>query len=158
MAATTPVAFDPDPETLAGGIPGLKAASAILAGQVVAFADTGTSRTVAPATSSLSTPVGVALNSASTGEPVAIAGNGSVVKVMMSTDNGTLDAGHWVMTSSVAGCVIEWDPAIGTHAATVDTGAYPLGFAVDDSTTGGSTVGSTVKILVNICPLFTASS
>ena len=158
MGATTLTAFDPDIQNT-GLIKTFKAASAILSGAVVAYADAGASRTVAPATSSLGTPVGVALASQATaGEPVPVAMNGCVVKVMLDTDNGTLDAGHWVKVSTVAGCVNEWDPAIGGHAATTDTGAWPIGYALDDIAAGAAGTGGTGYILVNVCPLFTASS
>jgi hypothetical protein len=158
MTATTPVAFDPNPKHLGLQLT-FKAGSAILRGQVVAFADAATSRTVVPALRSVGMPIGVALNSqATTGGDVDVAMQGSVVTVMMAADNSTLDAGHWVMPSTVAGTVVEWDPEILGHVATADLvtypGRYPIGYALDDSTTGGSTVGSTVEIVVNVTPLW----
>jgi hypothetical protein len=53
------------------------------------------------------------------------------------------------MIGSVAGTVIEYDPAIGAHAATQDTqSTAAIGLTLEDSTVGASTVGSKVKIVV----------
>jgi hypothetical protein len=159
MGATTLAAIDPDPKDF-GLVMTLKAASAILAGAVVAYADAGASKTVAHATQSLGTPVGVALTSQATvGGEVTVAMQGCVVTVICAATDTSIDAGHWVMVdSSVAGTVIEWDPAIGSHAATTDTGAWPIGIALKDSVAGAGTVGATVQIVVNICPIWTASA
>jgi hypothetical protein len=159
MTATTPVAFDPKPERL-GAVRTFKAASAILMGQAVAFADAADSRTVAPATTALGTFVGFAQNSQATvGGEVSVAMDGSILTAMLDTDNGTIDAGHWVMIGAVAGTVASYDPAIGGHAATQDLqSTAPVGKALDDSIVGGSTVGSTVVIFVSSSPQKTASA
>jgi hypothetical protein len=160
MAATVPVAFDPDPENLAGGSPKtFIATSAILRGQVVAFSDTGVSRSVVPATSSTGAPIGVAATSQATaGGEVGVYMNGCVVKVMQSTDNGTIDAGHYVTVSAVAGCVIEMDPAILAHVAVLSTGLWPVGITIEDIAAGAATVGGTGYILINCVPMFSLAS
>ena len=159
MGATTPEAFDPNPEHL-GLVKTFKAGSAILSGQVVGFADSGASDTVIPADSDTTgIGIGVALNSqATTGGEVAVAMVGSVLTVMCAATDTSIDAGHWVTTSSVAGTVLEFDPAIGGHAAALSTGAFPIGYSLTDSVVGSGTTGSTVKIVVQPVPTFTASS
>jgi len=157
MTATTPVAFDPDPLHL-GLTMTFKAASAILAGQIVAFAATGVSRTVAPATSSLGQVVGVAAHSQATaGEPVTVLMDGCVCKIMLSADDGTADAGDWIGVSTVAGCGIVRDPAIHTHDTVVGLG-MAVGYAVDDISAGASTVGGTGYIVVSTSPVWTATT
>ena len=157
MAATTPIAFDPDPQHL-GLVMTFKAASAILAGQIVAFAANGVSRTVAPATSSLGQVVGVALHSQATvGGDVSVAMDGSVVKVMLSADDGTADAGDWIGVSTVAGCGIVRDPAIHAHDTVVGLGMV-VGYAIEDIAKGASNVGGTGYIVVSTSPVWTASS
>jgi len=157
MTATTPVAFDPDPIHL-GLVMTFKAASAILSGQIVAFALNGTSRTVAPATSSLGQVVGVALESQPTaGGPVSVAMDGSVVKIMLSTDNGTADAGDWIGVSTVAGCGAVRDPAIHAHDVVNGLG-MAVGYAIDDIAAGASTVGGTGYIVVSTSPVWTATA
>lgn len=157
MGATTPVAFDPAPKHL-GLVMTFKAASAILAGQIVAFAASGVSRTVAPATSSLGQCVGVALHSqATTGGEVSVAMDGSVVKVMLSADDGTADAGDWIGVSTVAGCGIVRDPAIHAHDTVVGLG-MAVGYVIEDIAAGASTVGGTGYIVVSTSPVWTASS
>lgn len=160
--ATTPVAFDPAPENL-GIVQSFITEAAILAGQVVCFADAATSRSVLPATSSLGPVIGVALHSqATTGAQVAVAMMGSVVKVMLSTVEGTLDAGHWVMISAVAGCVSEWDPAVAAHdgygTGVMDTGPFPIGFVLDDIAAGSGTAGGTGQCVITTGVLYTASA
>lgn len=159
MAATTPVAFDPKPENL-GLTKTFKAASAILRGQCVAYADAAVTDTVAPATTSLGGFAGVALTSQATaGEPVTVAMIGTVLTVMMAADDSAIDAGHWVMIGAVAGTVIEYDPAIGAHAATQDTQSTgAIGLTLEDSTVGAATVGSTVKIVIMPQAQHTAAS
>jgi len=160
MTATTPVAFDPKPERPTAPTRTFKVASAVLRGQGVAFADSGDSNTVAPATQALGTFVGVALNSQATvGGEVTVALDGSILTVMLDTDNGTIDAGHWLMVGAVAGTFVEYDPAIGGHAATQDTqSTAPIGKALEDSVVGGSTVGSKVVILIQTSPQKVASA
>jgi hypothetical protein len=157
MAATTPQAFDPDPKHL-GLVMTFYAGSAILRGQVVGYADAGDTRTVIPAISTAGIPIGVALESqATTGGKVPVAMNGAVLTVMMVDDGSTLDAGHWVMTGAVAGCVIEWAPSVIGHVAVLSTGAFPVGYALKDSVLGTATAanyGSTVEIVVNTCPIW----
>jgi len=158
VANTTPQAFDPDPKNL-GLIITFKAGSAILRGQVVGYADAADSRTVVPTINGTTgAPVGVALASqATTGGDVPVAMNGTVLTVMMDTDSSTLDAGHWVSTGTIAGCVIEWNPVIATHVAALSTQTFPVGYALDDSTLGTTTAaayGSTVKIVVKTGPVY----
>lgn len=154
MGNTTPAAFDPAPRKL-GQVKTYKAASAILAGQIVAFAASGVSETVAPATSSLGSPVGVALYSqATTGGYVAVAGDGSELKVMLSTDDGTVDAGHWVTVSTIAGMAIVMDPALQSSAAEA-AGLFPIGQAVEDIAAGAANVGGKGYVKINRSPIWT---
>ncbi len=157
MAATTPVAFDPAPIHL-GLTMTFKAASAILAGQIVAFAATGVSRTVAPATSSLGAPIGVAAHSQATaGGDVTVLMQGCVCKIMLSADDGTADAGDWIGVSTVAGTGIVRDPAIQAHDTIVGL-QNAIGLALDDIAAGAATVGGTGYILVQTsCPVCAAS-
>jgi hypothetical protein len=159
MTATTLTAVDPDPKHL-GLVMTFKAGAAITAGALVAFADSGVSNTVHPATTATGAFVGVAGNTVTAaGQDVTVYMDGSVVTVRMAADDSAIDAGHWVMVGAVAGTCIEWDPAIGGHAATADAqGTAPIGKALKDSVVGGATVGSTVQILIQPAPLFTASS
>lgn len=157
MTATTLVAFDPKPEHLAV-TKTFKATAAILRGSVVAFDAAGEDQYVSPAGTGLGMVAGVALTSQDTvGGPVDVAMIGSILTVMMDTDNGAIDAGHWVQVGAVAGTVCEFDPAIGAHAATIGAGAWPVGYTLKNSVVGGSTVGSTVQIVINPAPLYTAS-
>jgi len=154
MANTTPVAFDPAPRRL-GVVRNYLAASAILAGQIVSYAATGVTDTVAPSTSSLSAPVGVALYSqATTGGVVAVAGNGSELKIMLSTDAGTADAGDWIGVSTIAGCGIVQDGALANKAGE-GAGLYPLGQAMEDIAAGASTVGGKGYVKLNMQPIWT---
>ena len=157
MTATTPVAFDPAPLHL-GLVMSFKAESAILAGQIVGFAATGLSRKVVPATSSTGAPIGVALyTQATAGEEVAVAMQGCVVKVMLSADDGTADAGDWIGVSTVAGTGIVRDPAIQAHDTIVGL-QNAVGLALDDIAAGAATVGGTGYILVQTsCPVCAAS-
>jgi hypothetical protein len=156
MAATTPVGFDPAPKRL-GVTNRYIAGATILKGQIVAYAATGVSDTVHPATSSLSSPVGVALEGASTGEWLTVAGNGSILKVELSADDGTADAGDWLGVSTVAGCAIVQDGAIAAHASE-GAGLYPIGQAKEDIAAGASTVGGKGYVELNMSPIWTASS
>jgi hypothetical protein len=155
MGNTTPAAFDPAPRQL-GVVKSYLAASAILAGQICSFAASGTSETVAPSTSSLGSPVGVALYSQATvGGPVAIAGDGSEVKVMLSTDNGTADAGDWIGVSTIAGMAIVQDGAIANDAGE-GAGLFPIGQAQEDIAAGASNVGGKGYVKLNLQPIWTA--
>jgi hypothetical protein len=156
MGNTTPAAIDPLPRRIEN-VRTFKAASTIYAGQIVAFADSGVSDTVAPATSSLGSPAGVALYSASTGAYVAVAGSGSELKVMLSTDNGTADAGDWLGVSTIAGCAVVQDGAIAAHNSEA-TGLFPVGQALEDIAAGASNVGGKGYIRINLSPIWTASS
>jgi len=158
MGATTPVAFDPDPEHL-GLVKTFKAGSAILSGQVVAYADSGASDTVVPGTTSTGIAIGVALNTqATTGGEVTVLMQGTECTVMCAATDTSIDAGHWVCLSTVAGCVLEMDPAILAHAAALSTGAFIIGYSLRDSVAGSGTTGATVRIIIQPVPLFTASS
>lgn len=156
MAATTPVGFDPKPR--AYGVMGTyTAASAILGGQIVAFAADGADRTVAPATSSLGSPVGVAAYAAAAGEAVLVYGNGCEVLVELSADDGTADAGDWLGVSTVAGCAIVQDGAIAAHASE-GAGLFPIGQAQVNIAAGAATVGGKGYVLLNMVPIWTAAS
>ena len=156
MTDTIPVGFDPKPRRI--GVAGTyTAGSVILAGQIVAFATSGASRTVAPATSSLGSPVGVAAYGAAAGESFLVYGNGSEVKVELSADDGTADAGDWLGVSTVAGCATVQDGAIAGHG-TEGTGLFPIGQCQEDIAAGASTVGGKGYVLLNMTPIWTASS
>jgi len=150
MTATTPAAFDPNPERL-GDVQTYLAGAAILCGQVVAFAATGVDNTVHPAIHTTSSLVGVALNSAATGERVAVAGNGSILTVYSAADNTTIDAGDWVSNSTVAGTVIVLVGDIAAHESEA-AGYYPLGRALADF------ASSKGEIEINMGPIWTAAS
>lgn len=156
MTATTPVGFDPAPRAL-GTVSTYIAASTILAGQIVAFAANGVSRTVHPATSSLGSPVGVAAHGASAGEPVTVYGDGCEVKVELSADDGTADAGDWLGVSTVAGTAIVQDGAIAAHASE-GAGLFPIGQAQEDIAAGAATVGGKGYVKLNMTPIWTAVS
>jgi hypothetical protein len=137
MGATTFAAFDPKPRQL-GAVLDMIAGSAILEGHLVAFAASGTSWTVEPATSSLGAPVGIALNSqATTGGHVAVAAYGSVIKMMNATDDA-IDAGTTLVAGATAGMV--------TTTTAPNTGAdcYHIGVALTGS--AGSTA---MYVLIN---------
>ena len=125
MAATVPAAFDPKPTQL-GLVVDCIAASAILAGQVVAFNSTGVGYTVEPSNGvTTAGVVGVALNSQATvGGHVAVAGAGSVIKVCAGSAV-VIDAGDLVAAdvSTALGCVIAEADA---------TQHYQVGVALED--------------------------
>lgn len=156
MAATTPVTFDPKPLHL-GLVMTFTATTAVLAGQIVSHHATGVSRAVIPATNATAGALGVALHDAGAGANVSVAMNGSVVKIMLSADDGTADAGDWIGVSTVAGCGIVRDPAIHAHDAVVGLG-NAIGIALDDIAAGASTVGGTGYIMISISPPWTAAS
>lgn len=153
MAATVMVGFDPKPRRL-GDVRTYIAGETILKGQIVAFADTGVTRTVHPATTSLGSPVGVALQGAATGERVTVAGNGSELKIELSADNGTDDAGDWMAVSSVAGAAIVHPGDIEAHEGEA-AGYFTIGQAQEDISAGASTVGGKGYIKINIGPIWT---
>ena len=154
MGATTPVAFDPNPENV-GLSKTFKAGTAILRGQVVAYADAGSTATVIPALVSVGTPVGVALNTQATvGGEVAVAMEGYVLTVMCAATDTNIDAGHWVSPSTVAGTIIEFDNEIAANEIVSDTGIWPIGYTIEDTTAGSGTVGATVPIVISIQPIF----
>jgi hypothetical protein len=155
MGNTTPAAFDPAPRKL-GVVKTYLAASAILAGSICSYAASGASETVACSTSSLGSPVGVALYSQDTvGGVVAIAGDGSEVKVMLSTDNGTADAGDWLGVSTIAGMAIVQDGAIANDSGE-GAGLFPIGQAMEDIAAGASNVGGKGYVKLNLQPIWTA--
>lgn len=114
MAAVTMAAVDPKPRQL-GTVLNMIAGEAILAGQVVGFAASGTSDTVHPHLADGTTvcPLGVALHSqATTGGKIAIAGPGSVVKVIGGVQSSAIDSGTQIMGSATtAGSVIAYSDA-----------------------------------------------
>lgn len=156
MAATVPTGFDPAPKHL-GTVLSFTAGGTILDGQIVGFAATGTSETVVPSTTSTGSPVGVALYGATAGQKVAVAGNGSVVKVELSADDATADAGDFLGLSAVAGCAAVQDGAIAAHNSEA-AGQFPIGQVIEDIAAGASTVGGRGYVLINITPIWTASS
>jgi hypothetical protein len=157
MGATTPAAFDPEPLHL-GLVMTFIAESAILAGQIVGHAANGLSRNVVPATNATAGALGVALHSQATaGQPVSVAMNGSVVKIMLSADDGTADAGDWIGVSTVAGMGIVRDPAIHAHDAVVGLG-NAIGIALDDISAGATGVGGKGYIMISVSAPWTASS
>jgi len=156
MTATTPTAFDPKPRAL--NSIDMIAGEAILAGSIVGFAASGASWTVVNSTSSTGAPLGVALFSQPTvGGHVTVATVGSVVKVELSTDNGTADAGDYIGLSSVAGMGIVHIGDIGTHGAEA-AGIFPVGIALEDISAGSATVGGKGYILITLGALWVASS
>lgn len=157
MTATTPIAFDPDPKHL-GLVMDFKAGSAILSGQFVGYADAADSGTVIPMTSALGIPLGVALYSADSGARVAVAMEGSILTVMCAAHDTAIEAGQFVRISTVAGTVLEFDPAILGHVQVLTVGKFPVGIALEGTTAGSGTVGSTLKILVSVTPLWSAQS
>lgn len=156
MAATTPIAFDPAPLHL-GLVMTFTATTKVLAGQIVSHHATGVSRAVIPATNATAGALGVALHTAEAGELVSVAMNGCVVKIMLSADDGTADAGDWIGVSTVAGCGVVRDAAIHAHEATAGLG-NAIGIALDDIAAGADTVGGTGYILISISPPWTAAS
>ena len=156
MTATTPIAFDPAPLHL-GLVMTFTATTKVLAGQIVSHHATGVSRAVVPASNATAGALGVALHTAGAGEPVSVAMNGSVVKIMLSADDATADAGDWIGVSTVAGCGVVRDAAIHAHEATAGLG-NAIGIALDDIAAGASTVGGTGYILISISPPWTAVS
>lgn len=153
MGATTLVSFDPNPEHL-GFVKDYIAGGTIVMGSVVSFDDAATSDTVIAALSTVGLPVGVALNAATTGQKVTVAGPGSVLTVQCAATDTSIDAGHFVRVSTVSGTVLEFDPRILGHVAALSVGKFPIGIALEDSVAGAGTVGATVKILVKPCVLF----
>lgn len=157
MTNTTPVSFDPKPRKL-GDTDTYIAASAILAGQIVAFAASGEDRTVAPATSSLGAPVGVAAqDQATAGEPLMVYGDGCEVLVMLSTVEGTADAGDQLGVSTIAGTAIVQDGAIAAHTSE-GAGLFPIGTAQVNIAAGSGTAGGKGYVKLNMTPIWTATS
>jgi hypothetical protein len=137
MGNTTFAAFDPKPRQL-GTVLDMKATSAILEGHLVAFASNGVAWTVAPATSSLGAPIGIALNSQATvGGHVAVAAFGSVVLATPGTDDA-IDAGTTLCVSAIAGCVVA------TTAPYGGADCYHIGVALT-----ASAASSTFYMLIN---------
>ena len=155
MTATTPTAFDPDC-THQGLVLTMTAGSAILSGQIVAFAATDDG-CVDPATSSLSAPIGVAGNTAAAGEAVTVYSQGCVVKVELAADNTTADQGDTLSVSTVAGCAVVADTAIAAHDSQ-QAGLYPIGKATEAIAAGASTVGGKGYCLLNMTPIWTAAT
>lgn len=127
MSNTTPAAFDPDPIYLSGTY-SFKAASAILAGQVVGFEGTGNDFKVYPTNGVTSQAVvGVALTSQATANGlVAVALPGSVLDVYEGV-GGTIDAGDIVTTGAGLGCV----------KTLANEAGFQVGVALTDFTANG---------------------
>lgn len=108
------------------------AGAAITMGQVVAFATTGVSGTVHPAiTDTTGQVIGVALYTVASGAKVAVALNGSIVKVANADDTATIDAGDVLVANdnAVGGTV-----SVATSVATASTlgAGIVVGIALDD--------------------------
>lgn len=150
MANSTAAAFDPKPRYL-GEVFTCYATAEILAGQWVSFDADATSRYVSPGTTSLSSPVGVALHTQSTvGGPVAVAGNDSEVLSYLDQTDGTANAGDWLAISAVAGFVTAFDEAIAAHESE-GTGIQPCAVAIEDIGAAG-----TGYVRVVVTPVWTA--
>jgi hypothetical protein len=145
MADTSAFPAIHDPDYLVGPMNRvtMSAAAAIKPGMGVAFADTGVSMTVTPALQNTGVCIGVALTEATqAGDLITVAVAGPIV-YMCEGAGTTIDAGHWVMIDDCAlgGCIIEYDPAIGTHAATLNTpgaAGCAIGIALDDFAANGT--------------------
>lgn len=100
MAATVAnAAKDPAVKRLGTSL-NMKAGEALLAGDVVAFAATGVAWTVLKHKAGTTVcPIGVALYSVASGDKVAIASVGSIVKVKNGYDTA-LEAGDMIMGSA----------------------------------------------------------
>lgn len=128
------------------------AGAAITAGQVVAFATTGVSKTVHPAKKGTTgMPIGVALYTVASGDEVSVAMDGCMVYVANADDTTGIDAGDILEDNSntVNGTV--------SAAALSETGAvavvkYCVGYAVEDIAGAGTGV---MKVM---CHLFTAAN
>jgi len=82
---------------------------------------------------------------------------GSVVKIELSADDGTADAGDWIGVSTVAGTGIVRDPAIQAHDTIVGL-QNGIGYAIDDIAAGASTVGGKGYVVICIAPAVCAAS
>jgi hypothetical protein len=116
----------------------LKSNGAIKAGQVVCFEATGVSKQVIPCVAGAGTwPIGVALTNAAAGVYVAVAGVGSIVKVVNADDTTGIDAGDWLeMNDNTVGGTVN-AAALTASGATV-TPHWCIGVAVDDIAGGAS--------------------
>ena len=114
------------------GVGTYTAGAAITAGQVVAFATTGVSKTVHPAVSGTTGQViGVALYTVASGAEVAVAEIGSKVLVANDGDSATIDAGDWVEVSDNAVCGTV--SVLSTAATTTQAINYNvIGVAIED--------------------------
>lgn len=132
MGDTTPAAFDPKPKHL-GTVMTMIAGGDILAGSVVGPAASGTSNTVIVADTDTSAGVvGVALESASSGEYFAVAGVGTVCLVCEGKGSG-IDAGDFLQTCDIGGCVKTFTVAAageGVGVALEDISANSTGYAM----------------------------
>jgi hypothetical protein len=127
----------------------LKAGETIKAGQVVAFAATGVSKTVVVVDATVGEyPIGVAIHDAASGELVTVAGPGCRVIVANADDTTGIDAGGLVEANSASagGTVSEFTPRAdlasttidATNDTTIDGHAYIVGRALEDIA-GGKT-------------------
>lgn len=156
MTAVVSLGFDPKPRRL-GTVRTYTAGGTILRGQIVAIPATGADYTVEAATTSTGSPVGIALNSAASGELVTVAGNGSELKVELSDHAGTADAGDWLGLSSAAGTALVHPGDIEAHEGDL-VGYFPIGQAQEDISAGSGTVGGKGYMRVNISPIWTLTS
>lgn len=117
---------------------------AITAGQLVAIHGTGVNMTVHPAKKGTTViPIGVALYSISSGEEVAVAGDGCIVYVANADDTTAIDAGDPLEDNdnAVGGTV---SIAVVSLAGAVALVQYLAGVALDDIA-GGATGRMLVK-------------
>lgn len=124
MAAVAFAGHDPKPRRL-GAVLNMIAGNTITKGMVVAFNATGVEYSVEPHLSASTVgPIGVALHSAATGDKVAIASLGSIVKVQNGVDTA-LEAGDTIMgDETTAGTVKRWTGI----SATADE---PIGYLLE---------------------------
>ncbi|MFA7167783.1 MAG: hypothetical protein WC096_02675 [Sphaerochaetaceae bacterium] len=124
--------FNPTDDGMVAGSFTFIAGAAIKAGQVVAFAATGVSKTVHPALKGTTGQVlGVALYGAASGAKVAVALVGSIVDCVNADDTTAIDAGGWVEANdnAIGGTVSE---AVLTSATIASANINIIGIALED--------------------------
>lgn len=117
----------------------LTATTAVTAGQVVSFADSGVSLAVDKSIAGSDTyPIGVALYDAAAGAKFACAIFG-IVYVANADDTTAIDAGHFVETNDCAvGGTVSAVSIAATGGATVTAHHQVVGKAIEDIAGGGT--------------------
>lgn len=156
MAATVPVGFDPKPRRLEN-VRTYLLGGTVTRGMVVGYHDTGVDRSVVAHSTSTGAPVGVALQSGVSGDYIPVAGNGSELKIELSADDGTADAGDWLGSSAVAGTLLTHPGDVETHEGEA-TGYYTIAQPQEDIGAGSATVGGKGYVRINIGPIWTLSA